>query len=293
MGIVYRSAKKLDRAVKCFDLSLILNADQPWVNALRGETLLATGDAARALPDFDVAVAGLPGFNADITQANRALARERTGDFAGAIADLTAVLERSPHQADVLFQRSRVRNKNRDAGGAKADLAELLKSTPVTVRGWIARALAQPEAAKALADLEQALKLDPLSESALQNRANILAERLNRPDEAIAALDQLLKQFPDSAHALAGRGVLLARRGERDSAVRDAQAALAAGIYAQTSKKEPADLRQALLLLAEAFRREPSLVNLVVGDRDLDPIRTNDKYLRILDAARVLLTQDR
>lgn len=299
MGLAYRNVKKFDRAMTCFEISLILNSEQPWVNEVRGETLLASGDAARAMRDFDIALAAQPAD--DVAQTNRALARENKEDFAGATADLTAVLKRSPRQVDLLLQRSRVKTKSGDAGGAKADLAALLQSTPTTVRGWVARALAQRDATAALSDLDQALKLDPLSESALQNRANLLSERLNNPAEAIAALDTLIRHHPDSADALAGRGVLLARRSDRAAALRDAQAALAAdrrpftvyqvaGIYAQTSKKEPADRRDALRLLAEAFRRDPSLLNLVSADRDLDPIRADDGFRQLLTAARTVLT---
>jgi tetratricopeptide (TPR) repeat protein len=224
--------------------------------------------------------------------------------LAGATADLTAALERSPQACDLLWQRARVRNKARDAAGAKADLTELLSRKPATVRGWVARALAQRNPNAALADLDQALKLDAESETALQNRANILDERLKKPAEAIAALDELLKYHPDSDDALAGRGVLLARRGDREAALADARAALAAdrkpftvyrvaGIFAQTSKIEPADRREALRLLAESFRREPSLTDLVVSDPDLDPIRKNESFNKLLAAARVLLTTDR
>ena len=301
MGLAYRHVKKFDRALNCFDMSLILNSDQPWVNEVRGETLLAVSDAARALPDFDAALAAMPTFNADIAQTNRALARENTGDFAGASADLTAVLERSPQSCDLLFQRARVRSKARDAAGAKADMATLMNSTPVTVRGWITRALAQRDPNAALYDLDQALKLDPQSESALQNRANILDGKLNKPAEAIVALDELLKYHPESADALAGRGVLLARRGERDSALRDARAALAAdrkpltvyqvaGIYAQTSRKEPDDFGVARRLLAEAFRRDASLLNLVASDPDLEFVRGNESFRQLLAAARLVLT---
>jgi serine/threonine protein kinase/tetratricopeptide (TPR) repeat protein len=299
MGLAYRDAKKYDRAVACLDMSLILNADQPWVHEVRGEVLLAAGDAARALPDLDAALAAMPEF--DIAQSNRALARESTGDLGGAVADLTAVLERSPSAYDLLYQRARVKNKSRDATGAKADIAALLQSAPVTVRGWIARALAQREPGAALADLDQALKLNPESEMALQNRANILDGRLHKEAEAIAALDELLKHHPDSVDALAGRGVLLARRGDREAALADGRAALAAdrkpltvyqvaGIYAQTSKKEPADQKEALRLLAEAFRREPSLLKLVATDPDLEPVKSNSSIIQLLAAARVLLT---
>jgi serine/threonine protein kinase/Tfp pilus assembly protein PilF len=302
MGLAYRDVKKYDRAISCFDMSLILNPDQPWVNEVRGETLLAAGDSARAKADFDAALAVMPEFG--IALANRALARENTGDLAGALADLTAALERSPQACDLLWQRARVRTKTRDAAGAKADVTELLSRRPATARGWVARALAQRDPNAALADLDEALKLDAESETALQNRANILDERLRKPAEAIATLDELLKYHAESDDALAGRGVLMARRGDRDAALADARAALAvdrkpftvyrvAGIYAQTSKKEPADRQDALRLLAESFRRDPSLTNLVSSDPDLDSIRKNESFIQLFAAARVLLTTAR
>src|SRR5262249_39201111 len=74
LGLAYRNVRQDERAVTCFSMSLILNSDQPWVNALRGEVLIVIGDPKRAIHDFDVALAGPS--ERDVTQVNRALARE-------------------------------------------------------------------------------------------------------------------------------------------------------------------------------------------------------------------------
>ena len=95
--------------------------------------------------------------------------------------------------------------------------------------------------------------------------------------------------------------MLLARRGDRESALRDALAALAAdrkpltvyqvaGIYAQTTRQESDDFGVAKGLLAEAFRRDPSLLNLVSSDPDLEFVRGHESFRQLLAAARLVLT---
>ncbi len=60
-----------------------------------------------------------------------------------------------------------------------------------------------------------------------------------------------------------------------------------AGIYALTSKHEPEDCLRALELLSRALRSGFGL-DLVDGDRDLDPIRNLPEFKRIVDFAREL-----
>ena len=127
---------------------------------------------------------------------------------------------------------------------------------------WVARAenrlrfLRDPKGA--LADVEEALKLNPWSMFGLQLKAAILAEALNRSAEAIAVLDRAVELHPDSVQIRAGRGVLLARAGMRAEAIRDAREALRRDtrapnlyqvgcIYALTAKTHPEDKREAVI----------------------------------------------
>ena len=148
----------------------------------------------------------------------------------------------------------------------------------------------------ALADYDTALKVNPRYLTALQNKANVLAEQLGRTDEAIAALDTLLGLYPGYVPARAGRGVLLARIGKREAAHADARMALekdrtplntyqVAGIYALTSRQQPDDRREALRLLESALSQGFGL-DLIDKDRDLDAIRDGPELRRLVEAAR-------
>ena len=92
----------------------------------------------------------------------------------------------------------------------------------------------------ALADFDAALALNPRSQSALQNKANVLSEHLGRTEEAIRVLDTAIEHHPDYVKALAGRGVLLARLGRREAALRDAQAAWPSTTARSPSTRSPA-----------------------------------------------------
>jgi eukaryotic-like serine/threonine-protein kinase len=92
--------------------------------------------------------------------------------------------------------------------------------------------------------------------------------------------------------------VLLARLGRREAAHADAREALqrdggpanhyqVAGIYALTSRQNPDDRREAFRLLASALRQGYGFAHLK-ADRDLDPIRGQPEFSRIVEAALAL-----
>ena len=120
-------------------------------------------------------------------------------------------------------------------------------------------------------------------------------------EQAVETLDTLLAFYPDYVPALAGRGVLRARLGRRESAHADAREALpkdtnpynvyqVAGIYALTSRQNPDDRGEAFRLLESALRQGFGL-DLIDKDRDLDAIRDQPEFRRIVDEARARRTQ--
>jgi tetratricopeptide (TPR) repeat protein len=153
----------------------------------------------------------------------------------------------------------------------------------------------------ALADFDRALKVNPHYLPALEDRAAVLAERLGQTDAAVASLDRAIRLTPQRGQTRAGRGVLLARLGRRDEALRDAREAerldprpevlyQAAGVYALTGQKSPADRREAYRLLAAALRQGYGF-DLIEIDPDLRPIHGEPEYRRLLEAARTLQPQ--
>ena len=160
----------------------------------------------------------------------------------------------------------------------------------------LARADADPSGA--LADFDEALALNPRSFPALQNKAFVFSEKLNKPSDAVAALDRAIDLYPDSLPSRAGRAVLLARKGDRAAAHRDAERCLGlnpgadivyqvAGAYALTSRTVPEDARVALRLLTDALGRGYGF-DLLATDTDLDTIRGMKEFRALLDAAKAV-----
>jgi tetratricopeptide (TPR) repeat protein len=250
-----------------------------------------------ARADYDRAVELDPG----LTEAYilRAGARFALDDLKGAAGDYDRALATESAPTRVYFLRADVRRKLGDTAGADADRAEGLRREPKDELSWVGRAENRlDDPAAALADVEEALNLNPASVSGLQLKAHILAERLGRPAEAVAALDRAVEFHPDSAAARAGRGVLLARIGKREEAHRDARDALlrdtkapnlyqVAGVYALTAKTHPEDRREAFALLWSALKTGFGL-DLVETDHDLDPVRKDPEFHRLVRSARAL-----
>jgi tetratricopeptide (TPR) repeat protein len=272
-----------------------------WLNrglAYRGMAFAGLRFTKLARGDFDRAIELDP----KLTDAfiERALLRIEQHDLAGAEEDYDRALATGTAPVRVYFLRYSVRTRRGDAAGAKADREAGLRLTPTDEMSWIARAenrLADDPRA-ALADDEEALKLNPTSIFGLQLKAHILAEHLNRPAEAMAALDRAVELNPDFVPARAGRGVMLAREGKRDAAIRDAKDALRRDasatnlyqvgcIYALTAKTHPQDKPEAIRLLWGGLKRGYGL-DIVDTDTDLDPIRNDPDFQQMVKDARAL-----
>lgn len=284
-------------AVACYGTCIALWPEFAPLYLQRGsaELRLRRADAAEA--DLSEALRLQP----DLTDAwiNRGLARLHQGKSGPAIDDLSEALARGSPRTRVYFIRARARELAGDHVGAGIDRAEGLKRQPRDAESWVAHGVARlqdGELRAALDDFNQALRIDPRSRDALQNRAHVLAERLGRIEEAIETLNGLVASCPDFAPARAGRGVLLARAGRRPEALRDAESSLRldtspamhyqiACIYALTTKQQPGDSVEALQLLAAALRKGYGH-DLLDRDADLDSIRALPAFQRLVADAR-------
>jgi serine/threonine protein kinase/predicted Zn-dependent protease len=296
LGNCHASLGQLDDAVNAYSVGIALRPGLSWSYFNRGAAALDRGDFHQALADFDRVLEARPGLSTALL--NRALARLGLGDARGADADLTRALDDRDTPTRAYFIRSRARGALGDEAGARADFAEGLRRVPDDEWSWVARGLARLPADPrgALADFEAALTLNPRCRPALKGKAAVLADHLNRTEEAVRALDAAVASYPDSVAARAGRGVLLARLGRRAEAIRDAEEALRqddgpdtlyqiAGVFALTSRQQSADAREALRLLASALRKKPEWLRVVPRDPDLDPIRGLPEFQQLLDAA--------
>jgi tetratricopeptide (TPR) repeat protein len=298
LGVCHTQLGDYPRAAAALESSIALYPAFHGSHYYRGGVHHAQKEYAEAVAEFTEALRLRPDYLP--ATIDRALARIARQEYKEGEADLTHALDAGAPATRLLFLRARARQLAGDAKGAAADQAEALRRRPDDELGWVARGVArltrEPEGA--LADFEEALKINPGSRDALQDKAQVLSERLGRAREAVAVLDRAVAWYPEDVLVRAGRGVLLARQGQREAALRDADEVLrrddrpftlyqAAGIYAQTSRQQAGDRAEALRLLASALHGRTGL-DLLDGDPDLNPVRSLPEFDRIVKAARTL-----
>jgi tetratricopeptide (TPR) repeat protein len=295
-GTTHLAREENDLAAMCFGACTALRPQfaPAWLN--RGLCFSRLRRLEQARDDYDRAIELDPRMAEAYIQ--RAGVRERFGDRDGALADFTRALETGSAPVRVHFLRASLYERLGDKEQAKADREAGLRITPSDELSWVARgeARAASDANAALADAEEALKLNPFSATALQLKAHLLSEKLNRRKEAIAVLDRAVEFYPDYVPARAGRGVLLAREGQREAALRDARDSLLRDtnppnlyqvgcIYSLTSTTQAEDRREAYRLIWSALQRGFGHGYLDT-DPDLDPLRDAPEFQRLVSAAK-------
>ncbi len=298
LGLSHERLSQEREAAACFGTCIALRPTSPlgWFD--RGVVRTRQADYDQARRDFDRAIALDPKWPDALVE--RAIARKEGGQPALAVIDYTRAIELGATETRIYFLRSAARALAGDAEGARLDRVEGFRREPRDALGWVVRAMARTpkETAAALADLDQALKINPRSLDALQDRAYILAEQLDRIAEAEVVYDQLVGLYPDFVLARSSRGVLRAILGRREAAHLDAREALwrdtsprtlfqVAGIYAVTSKAVPEDRVEAFRLLSTALRGGFGFDELA-HDRELDAIRDQPEFRQLLDAAKAI-----
>ena len=294
-GNCHHALGQNDRAAECYSVCIALRKSFPQAWHNRGLTRLNQGTIPDALADFDEALRLDP--DAADGYLDRALARQWAGNAAGALADLNRSIELGNTRTRVLFVRALVRDQLGDAAGAKLDRAEGLKRVPEDELSWLSRAQARlpGDLTGASADIDEALRLNPVSLPGFQLKAHVLMEQ-GRNQEALDLLDRAVGIYTQHVPFRAGRGVLHARMGNRTLALRDAKEAVLqdtspanlyqiAGIYALTSKTATEDRRESLHLLRTALNAGFGL-EYVDADPELEPLRGSTEFRDIVAAAK-------
>ncbi|HEV3383519.1 MAG TPA: serine/threonine-protein kinase [Gemmata sp.] len=291
-------------AATAFGICVALLPDFPTAIANRGIARLKQRRFQEAEADFNRSLELKPGWI--VALLNRGIARLEQCRYQEAVEDFSAVLLDHKAPTRVYFLRSRARLSAGDWIGAEADRIEGMSREPRDPVSWAARGCwrMEKEPRKALEDYDAALKIDPTLRDALLNKAIILADYLHREAEAIPVLDQLLELYPDHVESRASRGVYLARLGRAAEAKRDAGDTLAlesnayrkyqiAGLYAQLARHDPSGpyRAEALRFLALAFRGGFENMKLLKEDSDLDPVRNDPEFKRIVETALQLTSR--
>jgi len=160
------------------DLTKALEIDDENAGALlmRAQIWLQQGDTKMALADADRAVELQP--EAVVALRTRAALHVAVDDFDAAIEDLQRIQNLEPNDVDTLLQLGAIyhtQNRLASAIDVYDDVLAIDASNLVALRGRADANLSLGEQAKAVADYDAALELEPKSSGVLNNLAWVLA----------------------------------------------------------------------------------------------------------------------
>ena len=298
-GLALRGKLNPEQAEDLFSACIALKpeATQPWYQ--RGICRLAIKDFSGAAEDFSRVLEIEPNYTNALV--SRALAYRDLENLTPALADLNLAILRQFPETRVYFIRAEIHQRLGNVAEAEQDRQTGLNLIPQDARSWVARGLQKLtlDPAAALQDFESAQQLEPNSQDAFRNMAMVLSEHLSRPDDSLKVLNEAIGVHPLDAYLWSGRAVLHARAGRRDAALHDVAEALklsnepllvyqVACVYALTSKIVAEDKQEAMSLLASSFRANANIARLAWTDKDMDPIREDIEFKRLVSASEIL-----
>jgi tetratricopeptide (TPR) repeat protein len=229
----------------------------------------------------------------------RAEALQGLRDLAGALDDLNEAVGLVEGFTEALVLRAEVRKAVGDRAGAERDLRLVIRFEPSDAHGWVLRAQARPGDRKsALADLDQALKIDRYCREALLEKARLLTQWPGHEQDALNVLNKLVFASDNAGPDLARRARHLAQLKERTAAHLDVDDFLenaptpalhyeAACVFALTSRQVPADRERALQQLKLALRGGYGFQRLT-RDPDLAALDQEPEFHQLVAAVRAL-----
>lgn len=150
------------------------------------------------------------------------------GDYVGAIADMTKVIEGDPKNPDAYTSRAIAYGKKGEIDKALNDFAEAEKLGGDRANIYTNRSnlyADQGNTEQALSELEVATKADPHFAGSFFNRAQIYFKQ-KRYSEALADLNIVIKLEPNNTEALHRRGLIFYLLGDKRDAISDFKAML-------------------------------------------------------------------
>ncbi len=189
---------------------------------VRGVARQNLGKNKEAIEDYNEALEMLPE-NRGLLY-NKAIAQQDIKDFKGAHDTYEKLLKRFPNFEGGYLGRARLRLAEKDTIGAKDDIDKALGINKNAVNGYVMRAdiaiSSHNDYAKALEDMNQAIKLQPQYAGFFINRA-YLRYMTDDFQGAFADYDYALQLEPHNSIALFNRGVLRAEVHDTNKAIDD------------------------------------------------------------------------
>jgi serine/threonine protein kinase len=301
LGHSYLMIEKSADAAECFTACIALQPSFPWSYVMRAEARRQQNQLPAAIADCGNVARMMPSHpEFAIEQATLLL---NAGQPHRAVELMDRVAEQRDGPIRAFIVRAQARQALGDAAGANRDREEIARRRPRTEDDWFWRAVerrvTQPK--EALDDLDELLKLNPNHIHGRTCKAEILADRVNRIDDSLVVLNQLVEDFPDHVISRMGRAQVLARLGKVDSSLDDLAHGLdnapsprlkfhIACVLAQLSRWENSRqyVADAVRCLGEAVQSGFNDVEQLSSDPDLDPIRNDPSFQRILSSARTI-----
>lgn len=218
-GEVRRQAGELAGAIQDFERALELD-DQAAYAIGSGLAHAALGHKDEAKRAFDRAV--YRDVDYAPARAARAKFRIQEDDFEGAQRDLTEVLRISPNDLRARLDRAKVQAQLNDWSAAEADYSMAIAQAPGNAEAWEGRGGVRSHlsdnAAGAVADLDEALRLEPQRHAALARRCFAKA-KAGPPKAALPECDEAVRLAPGSPAARAARAMVLELCGDLPAAI--------------------------------------------------------------------------
>lgn len=185
----------------------------------RGNFLRESGRAGEAVNDYDKAIKLFPNYY--LAYYNRGKIKDEYGDQKGAETDFDKAIEIKPSFADAYWERARVEN---DDQKAIAFLDELIKLRPSDSTAYLNRAL-RKKGTNAIPDYDISIKLNPRNTTAYLDRGvtHLFAGDFVR---ALSDFNTGISLDPESYVAYYDRGILYERMEDFASAEKDFDIAL-------------------------------------------------------------------
>jgi tetratricopeptide (TPR) repeat protein len=222
-GYAYLQKGDSESALADLDRTIELQPEFAEAYGNRSMVYIAKGDYNRALADANQAIELQSDFA--LAHNNRGVVYLNVGDYDRAIADFTQTLKLMPNTADsanILPSNDRqlgtILQDDREVFIANFLSSELSDYLLYNNRGTAY--LYKEDYDRALADFNQAIKIQPNRAFAYVNRAGIYGAKENY-DLAIADCSQVIKLQPDFALAYMKRGIFYLFKGDRDRAIAD------------------------------------------------------------------------
>ena len=189
---------------------------------VRGVARQNLGNNQGAIEDYNKALEYMPEDKTFLL--NKAIAQADAKQMSAADSTYATLLELHPNYYNAYMSRSQYRLQNSDTLGALADVERALEIDKYTSYGYAQRAMItfmlEQDKAKSVADMDQAIKIDPKILSYYINRA-VMRYHIDDLRGSMADYNHVVEVEPTNTLALFNRALLRMQVGEYNDAIDD------------------------------------------------------------------------